>query len=67
MHEAIAELAGRYAALVDGLDGPASDAETRELRRLLHVMEAVIALHLAAEEDLLARAEDLPAAPAAQR
>jgi len=67
MHEAIAELAGRYAALVDGLDGTASDAETRELRRLLHVMEAVIALHLAAEEDLLARAEDLPAAHAAQR
>lgn len=61
MHEAIAELAGRYAALVAGLDGTASDAELRELRRLLHVMEAVIALHLAAEEDLLARAEELPA------
>ncbi len=61
MHEAIAELAGRYAALVAGLDGTASDAEARELRRLLHVMEAVIALHLAAEEDLLARAEDMPA------
>jgi hypothetical protein len=26
--------------------------------RLLHVMEAVIALHLAAEEDLMARAEE---------
>ncbi|MCC6716646.1 MAG: heavy metal translocating P-type ATPase [Acetobacteraceae bacterium] len=62
MHEAIAELAGRYGALVGGLGAaPASDAERRELRRLLHVMEAVIALHLAAEEDLVSRAEDLPA------
>jgi hypothetical protein len=62
MHEAIAELAGRYGALVAGLDGDASsDAEMRELRRLLHVMEAVIALHLAAEEDLVSRAEELPA------
>ncbi len=61
MHEAIAELARRYAALVAGLDADAaSDAETRELRRLLHVMEAVIALHLAAEEDLVSRAEDIP-------
>ena len=61
MHEAIAELATRYAALVAGLgDGAPSDAEIGELRRLLHVMEAVIALHLAAEEDLLSRAEDLP-------
>ena len=65
MHEAIAELAGRYAGLVAGLDGTeASDAERRELRRLLHVMEAVIALHLAAEEDLMARAEEERGAPA---
>ena len=62
MHEAIAELAGRYAALVAGLGSDAaSDAEMRELRRLLYVMEAVIALHLATEEDLVSRAEDLPA------
>jgi heavy metal translocating P-type ATPase len=59
MHEAISELAGRYAALLAGLGEAAwSDAERRELRRLLHVMEAVIALHLAAEEDLMARAEE---------
>jgi len=61
MHEAIAELAGRYTALVAGLSPQASVAETNELRRLLHVMEAVIALHLAAEEDLVSRAEEAPA------
>ncbi len=62
MHEAIAGLAGRYAALLATLDDGGGEAEIREIRRLLHVMEAVIALHLAAEEDLLARAEDAPAA-----
>ena len=62
MHTTIAELGGRYAALVAGLaEALPSDAETRELRRLLHVMEAVIALHLAAEEELVTRAEDTPA------
>ena len=61
MHEAIAELAARYTALLAGLAEMPSDAETRELRRLLHVMEAVIALHLAAEEDLVSRAEEMPA------
>jgi len=63
MHEEIADLATRYGALVAGLspDGTASPAETHELRRLLHVMEAVIALHLAAEEDLLHRAEETAA------
>ena len=60
MHEAIAELAGRYAALLAGLSPQVSVAETNELRRLLHVMEAVIALHLAAEEDLVSRAEEMP-------
>jgi heavy metal translocating P-type ATPase len=65
MHEAIAELAARYAALVAGLETAASDAEIRELRRLLHVMDAVIALHLAMEEDLISRAEEgAPARPA---
>ncbi len=61
MHEAINELAGRYTSMVARLspDGGAGDAEVRELRRLLHVMEAVIALHLAAEEDLMNRAEEL--------
>ena len=33
-------------------------AEARELRRLLYVLDAVIALHLAAEEELLAQAEE---------
>jgi hypothetical protein len=61
MHEAIAGLAGRYATLLATLEDGGGEAETREIRRLLHVMEAVIALHLAAEEDLLARAEDAPA------
>ena len=58
MHEAIADLATRYTTLLGGLAGEASAAEARELRRLLHVMEAVIELHLAAEEDLVSRAEE---------
>jgi heavy metal translocating P-type ATPase len=61
MHEAIAALAARYATLLASLEEEQGEAQTRELRRLLHVMEAVIALHLAAEEDLLARAEEAPA------
>jgi phosphoserine phosphatase len=58
MHEAIADLATRYTTLLGGLAGEASAAEAREMRRLLHVMEAVIELHLAAEEDLVSRAEE---------
>jgi soluble P-type ATPase/iron-sulfur cluster repair protein YtfE (RIC family) len=61
MHEEIVHLATRFGALVQGLaaDG-ASDRETREARRLLYAMDAVIALHLAAEEEMLSQVEDLP-------
>jgi heavy metal translocating P-type ATPase len=51
MHEEIADLALRYARLVESL--PESPTEAREIRRLLHVLEAMISLHLAAEEELL--------------
>jgi len=63
MHEEIGHLATRYGALVDGLtaDGT-SIGEAREARRLLYALDAVIALHLAAEEELLAQVEDLPRA-----
>jgi heavy metal translocating P-type ATPase len=62
MHEEIVHLATRFAALVDGLsDAGASSGETREVRRLLYSLDAVIALHLAAEEELLSQVEDLPA------
>jgi len=59
MHEEIDQLSTRFNALVDGM-GPedGSAAEARELRRLLYVLDAVIALHLAAEEELLAQAEE---------
>jgi heavy metal translocating P-type ATPase len=61
MHEEIAHLATRFAALVQGLsDAGASSGEAREARRLLYSLDAVIALHLAAEEELLAQVEDLP-------
>ncbi|MCX7382298.1 MAG: heavy metal translocating P-type ATPase [Alphaproteobacteria bacterium] len=59
MHEEISHLAARFSALTAGLDdGAGSAAEARELRRLLYVLDAVIALHLAAEEELLAQAEE---------
>jgi iron-sulfur cluster repair protein YtfE (RIC family) len=62
MHEEIVHLATRFAALVDGLsDAGASIGEAREVRRLLYSLDAVIALHLAAEEELLSQVEDLPA------
>jgi hypothetical protein len=54
MHEDIADLATRFMALTDGR--PDSPHEAREAARLLHVMEAMLALHLAAEEELLAEA-----------
>jgi heavy metal translocating P-type ATPase len=61
MHEEIAHLATRFTALVQGLsDAGASSGEAREARRLLYSLDAVIALHLAAEEELLAQVEDLP-------
>jgi heavy metal translocating P-type ATPase len=62
MHEEIAHLTTRFAALVQGLtESGASGAETREARRLLYALDAIITLHLAAEEELLSQVEDLPA------
>jgi iron-sulfur cluster repair protein YtfE (RIC family) len=62
MHEEIAHLATRFAALVQGLsDAGASGGEAREARRLLYALDAIITLHLAAEEELLSHVEDLPA------
>jgi heavy metal translocating P-type ATPase len=61
MHEEIVHLATRFAALVDGLsEAGASSGEAREVRRLLYSLDAIIALHLAAEEELLSQVEDLP-------
>jgi heavy metal translocating P-type ATPase len=61
MHEEIVHLASRYAALVEGLaDAGASGGEAREARRMLYALDAIIALHLAAEEELLSQVEDLP-------
>ena len=37
------------------------DREAREARRLLYALDAIITLHLAAEEELLSQVEDLPA------
>ena len=60
MHDEIAHLATRFGALVAGLseDG-VSEGEAREARRLLYALDAVIALHLTAEEELLSQVEDL--------
>jgi hemerythrin-like domain-containing protein len=60
MHEEIVALTTRFTALVEGLDGALAASEAREARRLLHGLEAVIGLHLGAEEELLALIEDLP-------
>jgi heavy metal translocating P-type ATPase len=61
MHDEIAHLTTRFTALVKGLsDKGASNAEVREVRRLLYALDAIIALHLAAEEELLSNVEDLP-------
>jgi soluble P-type ATPase len=57
MHEDIVAHATRFAALVDGLAPSASASELREARRLLYVLDAVLALHLAAEEELLRQVE----------
>ncbi len=64
MHEEIEHLATRFTALVDGMqDGGVSAGEAREARRLLYSLDAVIGLHLAAEEELLSQVEDLPTRP----
>lgn len=60
MHEEIVSLAHRFNTLIGGLNGAISSREAGEARRLLHGLEAVITLHLAAEEELLAQVEDLP-------
>jgi heavy metal translocating P-type ATPase len=61
MHEEIAHLTARFTALVQGMsDAGASSAEAREARRLLYSLDAIIALHLATEEELLSHVEDLP-------
>ena len=62
MHEEIEHLATRLGALVDGMETTgASVGEAREVRRLLYALDAVVGMHLAAEEELLAQVEDLPA------
>lgn len=64
MHDEIAGEARRFGALVAGLSGGAISAGVAdEIRRLLHVLDALIALHLATEEELVSTIEDLPAAP----
>jgi hypothetical protein len=63
MHEEIVHLATRFGALMQGLSqSGASGAEMREARRLLYALDAIITLHLASEEELLAQVEDMPAA-----
>ncbi len=58
MHEEIGEHAERLIALVGGMAADAvSEGELREARRLLYVLDAVIALHLSAEEELLKQVE----------
>jgi heavy metal translocating P-type ATPase len=64
MHDEIARESRRFAALLDALgDSTPTDRELRELQRLLQVLEALIDLHLTAEEELLGHIEDLPVAP----
>ena len=60
MHEEIADLAGRFDVLVSSLrEDQVSDSELRELRRVLYGFEAVLTVHLAAEEDMLSQVQDL--------
>ena len=61
MHAEIARTADRFRAVVAGVaQSGGSAAETREMARLLHGMDALLELHLAAEEALLATAEEPP-------
>lgn len=61
LHEEIAHLSHRFAALVEGLlSAEASAAEAHEARRLLYVLDAMVALHIAVEEAALSEVEDLP-------
>ena len=62
IHTETSNLIRRFTALTDGLhDDAPSSAEKQEARRLLYVLDAIIALHLAAEEAALSEVEDLPA------
>jgi heavy metal translocating P-type ATPase len=57
MHEEIADLSARLGGLADRLDpATASPGERREARRLLYALDAVVALHLTAEEEMLEQA-----------
>ncbi len=57
MHEELAELSSRLAGLAGSLDPQAaSDGERREVRRLLYALDAIVALHLTAEEEVLEQA-----------
>ena len=61
MHAEIARAAGQFRALVAGMaDDGGSVAEAREAVRLLHTMDALLEMHLSAEEALLAAAEEPP-------
>jgi hypothetical protein len=61
IHEEISRLTTLFSALVDGMQrDAASIGEAREVRRLLYVLDALIALHLAAEEELLNQVEEVP-------
>jgi len=64
MHEEIAREARYFSTLVDGMSPTtASLSEAQEVRRLLQVLDALLALHLAAEEELISNVEDLPSRP----
>lgn len=61
MHEEITQEVLRFGALVEGIaDAVPSEGEADEVRRRLHVLDALIALHLTTEEELLSSVEDLP-------
>ena len=72
MHDEIAHLCTRFAAIVEGLGvgsgkislrtTETSAGELREIQRLLYVLDAVISLHLSAEEEILGQIQDLPSA-----
>ncbi|HET9018285.1 MAG TPA: hypothetical protein VFN46_01800, partial [Acetobacteraceae bacterium] len=59
----IAELSARLAGLAERLDpASASAGEARELRRLLYALDAIVALHLLAEEETVQQAGGASAA-----
>ena len=64
MHEEIAREAKRFGTLVEGMSCSAiSRSEAHEVQRLLQVLDALIAVHLTAEEELLSNVEHLPVRP----